>query len=357
MRRTRTGLHRGVWTRFGAWPALLALAAVLPAGSARAVPVGVELVLAVDVSGTIDDAEFELMRGAYASAFRDPVVVGNIQAVGGAAATLVYWGDGRSVAAVDWTLLSDAASASSFADAIEGTTRDLDPSQPGLQTGGQTSVASALQTSIDLFLDNGFEGTRRVIDVGGDGSENFEVQPSIPSPLATIEVELSPTSFLTLPIDPMWGATQAARDAAVEAGIVVNGLAIRPQFFDPPNDGNEQTETLDATPVADFFAAGIGGLTPEEEALVLAALGEFEASLLAQFGLSQERLTLHEWFFREAVAGGEGSFVVVAEDFEDLTRAAASKIALEVIPEPSTALLLGLPLALAAARRWRRTRA
>ena len=77
---------------------------------AAAQPVDIELVLAVDVSISVDGSELDLQRQGYADAFRAPDVIAAIAAnAGGVAVSIVQWaGQGQQRTAVDWTLLTDA---------------------------------------------------------------------------------------------------------------------------------------------------------------------------------------------------------------------------------------------------------
>lgn len=106
------------------------------AAPARAVTVNTELLLLVDVSGSIDDNEFALQRTGYANAFLDPAVQALIAAnPGGIAASLVYWSSSnQQQIAVGWTHLVDAADATAFANAINAAARPYN---------GLTAVQSA----------------------------------------------------------------------------------------------------------------------------------------------------------------------------------------------------------------------
>ena len=187
-----------------ALPAALVGLPILPA-TARDVPVDLELVLAVDISGSVDEVEAQLQREGYIAALRHPHV---IEAVEGGmfrriALTYVEWaGDHYQRTMLDWTLIEDAAGAHGFADALAETP---------LMTAHWTSLSAAIDYAASLFDDNGFEGVRRVIDVSGDGYNN-RGRP----------VEL-------------------ARDEAVATGITINGLPIvndRPNPWGgvPPKD-------------------------------------------------------------------------------------------------------------------------
>src|SRR5271170_994455 len=102
----------------------LALALLLAglAGAARAeTAVDLELVLAVDVSGSVNQARFELQRNGYASAFRNPRVLDAIRVGvhGSIAVTMLQWtGPALHIVVIDWTLVHDKASATALADTI-----------------------------------------------------------------------------------------------------------------------------------------------------------------------------------------------------------------------------------------------
>lgn len=135
--------------------------------TARAEPVDLELVLAVDSSASVDFNEFNLQLEGLAYAFRDPdllAAIGN-GAVGAIAVTLMEWASaGRQELVVPWTRISSAAEAAAFADRIDRSPRHI-------QTGA-TSISSAIRAANALFESNGFEGGRQTIDVSGDGYNN-----------------------------------------------------------------------------------------------------------------------------------------------------------------------------------------
>jgi len=145
---------------------LLAGVAALAPGEASAVPVDLELVMAVDTSSSVSSSEFNLQRQGYEDAFRSPTIINAIQsgAIGSIAASLVYWSSSsQQQQAVGWTQISDSTSANSFADAIAAAARPYN---------GSTSISEALNFSAPLVNGNGYEGTRTVIDVSGDGTNN-----------------------------------------------------------------------------------------------------------------------------------------------------------------------------------------
>lgn len=128
--------------------------------------VDLELVLLVDVSGSINSSEFTLQKSGYVNAFlNNSAIVDAIQsgANGSIAATLVYWSSyNQQAQVVGWTLINDATTANAFGNAINATTR---------QYSSLTGIGSALTYGAGLF-NNEFDGTRLVIDISGDGTNN-----------------------------------------------------------------------------------------------------------------------------------------------------------------------------------------
>lgn len=168
---------------------ILAMGLVAPAAAVEG-EVDVELVLAVDVSRSMDAEEFALQRAGYVEALRHPDFVKAVEAgqLGRIAVTYFEWaGTIRSDSVVEWRMIDGAASASAFADELAA--RDFN-GQRG------TSISGALSYGASLFDGNGFEGWRKVIDISGDGPNNVGEPVTL------------------------------ARDDAVARGIVVNGLPI-----------------------------------------------------------------------------------------------------------------------------------
>jgi hypothetical protein len=145
----------------------------LPTAAKAQVAVDLQLVLAVDVSGSGDSSEFALQRDGYVNAFRNPVIVQAIQdgTIGQIAVTYVYWSSAsQQTQSVNWTLVSDAASASAFADAVAAAPRPFS---------GLTGIGAAIDYSAGLFANSGFDSAREVIDISGDGSNNDGRAPSL----------------------------------------------------------------------------------------------------------------------------------------------------------------------------------
>jgi hypothetical protein len=146
--------------------AAIAALGVMSSANLQAVPVDLELAMMVDVSGSVDAADFALQRTGIANAFSSPALVTAIQAgaIGSIAATLVYWSsNGQQQQAVGWMEINDAATANAFSAAVAAAARPFS---------GGTGMAAALTFTAPLFLNNGLEGTREVIDVSGDGAES-----------------------------------------------------------------------------------------------------------------------------------------------------------------------------------------
>ena len=205
-------------------------------------PVDVELILAVDVSRSVDAEEMELQFRGYANAFRDPRLAESFAGgpIGAVGVTLFTWSDWNiQEHLVPWTRLGSLADCQGFASLIDAAPR---------RTHLYTSISGAIDFASNLFGQK-FEGTRRVVDISGDGINNSGRD-------------------LTL-----------ARQAAVEQGIILNGLAV-----------------LDRTPPP--------------------------AGLMAQQPLDD--------YYRERVIGGPGAFVMAADGFEAFEPAVRRKIIREV---------------------------
>jgi hypothetical protein len=149
---------------------LLALLALLHAPALAAeseeVPVDLELVLAVDVSGSVDAWEARQQRDGYVAALADPAVHAAIR--GGyrqrIAVTYIEWASAEMQRiVVGWRLLDSAESATVFAQEL-GTLP--------ITRSTYTSISHAIDFAAGLFDDNGFSAPRRVIDVSGDGPNN-----------------------------------------------------------------------------------------------------------------------------------------------------------------------------------------
>jgi hypothetical protein len=173
----------------------LALAAILglsaPTASAQAAQkVDLELVLAVDISQSMDQDEHALQRNGYVEAFRHQDVINALMSGPNGRIAVVYmeWaGAFEPIVTIPWTIIDSAGAAHAFADRLEN--------EPifGEQ---RTSISTALIKATELIEGNNISSTRQVIDVSGDGANNA-------GPL----------------VEPV-------RDEVVKRGIVINGLPI-----------------------------------------------------------------------------------------------------------------------------------
>ena len=155
--------------------------------------VDLELVLAADISDSMDVEEAALQRQGFASAIRHPQVIEAIQSgpLGRIAVTYVEWsGEHIQRTLVDWIEISDIESAGAFANAIE------QQSVGSENWTKYTSISAVITRAAGSFKSNRFQGQRQIIDISGDGPNNR-------------------------------GAYVVhARDRAVAAGITINGLPI-----------------------------------------------------------------------------------------------------------------------------------
>ena len=182
---------------------ILLLAAALPAAAfpARAERVDLELVLAVDVSGSVDDEEAELQRAGTVAALTDERVIRAIKAGrrGRIAVAYVEWaGDPIQRMVVDWSVIDGEASAADFARRLAKAPMSVEM---------WTSISGVMRFAHDVFRLSPHQGRRRVLDISGDGPNNDGA-------LVT-----------------------GARRAMVKAGITINGLPIingRPSRYGTP---------------------------------------------------------------------------------------------------------------------------
>jgi hypothetical protein len=182
--------HR-IAPRLALLAAFLGLAAFVAAPAKAETAVDLQLVLAVDASGSVNQYRFELQKQGYVAAFRHARVLDAIRSGGhqAIAVTMVQWtGPAMQVQVIDWMRIGDDRTSKAFAAAVEQTPRQL--------FGGGTSISGAIDHAMTLFPKNPFRGGRRVIDVSGDGSNN------------------------------RGRAVALARNEAVSAGVGINGLPI-----------------------------------------------------------------------------------------------------------------------------------
>jgi hypothetical protein len=130
----------------------------------QAVAVDLELVLAVDISRSMDQDEHTLQRDGYVTAFRHRDVVNALMSgpEGKIAVTYMEWAnDARQV--IPWTIIDSAKAANDFADRLAA--------EP-IYGERRTSISTALYEAERLIRENGISSHRQVIDVSGDGANN-----------------------------------------------------------------------------------------------------------------------------------------------------------------------------------------
>lgn len=179
---------------------LLVALALTPPRAFAADKVDLLLVLAADVSRSIDAEKFQLQRNGYAAALANPRVLdaiasGRYARIG---VTFVEWsGIGKQKVVIDWTLIGDATAAKGFGDRLLEAPRSF---------ADRTSISGGIEFAMAQLAAAPYESSRRTIDVSGDGTNN-----------AGRDVTM-------------------ARDEAVAKGITINGLPIlsaNPMFWNP----------------------------------------------------------------------------------------------------------------------------
>jgi hypothetical protein len=183
-----------------------AMLGLIGATARAAEPVDLLLVLAADVSRSVDVAKFHLQREGYAQAMANPQVVEAIRSGvhGSIAICFVEWsGASSQKLVIDWTRVSDADSARQFSDGIVEAPRSF---------ADRTAISGGIDFAVSQLERAPFEAPRRAIDVSGDGTNNSGREVT------------------------------AARDEALAKGITINGLVIlseaplvwNPEHTNPP---------------------------------------------------------------------------------------------------------------------------
>ena len=175
------------------------LTSVVPPGRA-AEHVDLLLVLAADVSRSVDEPKFQLQRDGYAAAIKSPKVLDAI--LSGAnrriAICFLEWsGATAQKLVIDWTVIDSADAARKFSDALVEAPRSFSD---------RTSISGAIDFSVEQLARAPFDAQRRTIDISGDGTHN------------------SGRGLL------------AAREDALALGVTINGLVIlseRPLAWNP----------------------------------------------------------------------------------------------------------------------------
>ena len=179
-------------------------------------PVDVELVLAIDVSGSVDWQEAELQRDGYIQVIESLEFVKVIKPgfLGKIAVTYIEWMvEGYQTEVVDWVIIRDLASAEAFAQTLKDAPID---------TGSWPSIRNVIKYAAPKFFTNNYQRTRRILDISGDGPYNIG-------------------SLVT-----------QTRDAAIKQGITINGLPIINDWLQP--SGRRKFAILD-----EYYAACVIG--------------------------------------------------------------------------------------------------
>ncbi len=170
---------------------LAVVASILLAGPARAAEqVDLLLVLASDVSRSVDAAKFKLQRDGYVAAISNPRVIEAIQSGphGRIAICFVEWsGVGAQKVVIDWTLIDGAKAAQDFASQLDEAQRSF---------ADRTSISGGIDFAMTQLERAPYQATRRTVDVSGDGTNNSGRDVT------------------------------AARDEALAQGVTINGLVI-----------------------------------------------------------------------------------------------------------------------------------
>lgn len=233
--------------------------------------VTVELVLAVDVSSSVDSNEFDLQIEGYKSAFASPDVQAEINKLPqGLAVNMLFWADNQTTDVGWFKLQNDGngniSNLNSFQNAMDSVSRSsnnitIDGSTTN--TGSGTDIKLAIDTAKNMLLNNQYNGASLVLDVSGDG-----VSDDTPYTGAGNQGNECGHQHFCPPV-------VASRDSAIAAGITINGLPIN--------------------------------------------------------NLSSQHLANEvDTHYEQLVYGGEGAFVELSNGFDDFARAAKAKILREI---------------------------
>ncbi|MFN3746965.1 MAG: DUF1194 domain-containing protein [Hyphomicrobiaceae bacterium] len=221
--------------------AILALVVCASAAAPSSAPsqtrehVDLLLVLAADVSRSVDGPKFKLQREGYAAAIAYRRVLDAIRSgpSGQIAVLFMEWsGQHEQRVVIDWSLVKDERTARQIGDLLLELPRSF---------AQRTSISGAIDFAAEQFVHAPFESGRHTIDVSGDGTNNSGRD------------------------------VQAARDAAVAQGITINGLVILSEQPLPWNPSHTHPE---------------GGLTQYYRDNVIGGPGAFaiEAQSFEAFG-------------------------------------------------------------------------
>ncbi len=184
----------------------------MPAQAAERV--SLELVLAVDVSLSVNDIEYGLQMRGIAAAFRDAEIAALIAShERGVAVVMTQWTGTRNAnVPLSWRVLIDAASAAAYADAVAGLPRS--------EFGNFTAIGHAISFAVELLETNAYRGDERKIDVSGDGRSNSGPEPS-DTRLEALAQGITVNGLAITNNDPQLASYYAAHVIAGPAAFVI----------------------------------------------------------------------------------------------------------------------------------------
>ena len=252
--------------------------------------VSMELILSVDVSGSINSSEYALQKQGYIDAFSNEYVQNAIELLPYGLAVAIETWSGSVKDTSSWHKITTAAEAANFANTIAST---LDQNSGS----GSTDITEALESAASELVNNSYYGDILVIDISGDGFDNTaKISSYDRSNFVNNYNQANGTNYSNylnsskchystgIPVqDVVCPPLQAARDNAMANGIIINGLPIVSNNVQ--NDRQHELETY-------YINNVIGGVNP--------------------------------------VTGADVSFVEVAQDFTDFADAVAAKIQKEI---------------------------
>lgn len=190
------------------YPLILTFALLSSNIKVDAQEVDLELVLAMDGSGSISETEFKLQLIGTAAAFRDPSVQQAIQSGphGRIAVSLLIWSDAAfEKFTTPWYVLDTPTSANQFANLLQGYHQQI-TRRLGIGGGG-TGIGSGVAFALDMIRANEFQGLRKVIDVSGDGTETdpwFKKAIKLPGALERARAQNVTVNGLAILTDFVW---------------------------------------------------------------------------------------------------------------------------------------------------------
>jgi hypothetical protein len=182
------------------------------------------LVLAADVSNSMEESKFRLQRLGYAAAFSNPRVIAAIRAgsIGRIAVAFVEWsGILQQKIVIDWTMINNDKTAYQFGDRIMEAPRSFEKNS--------TSISAGIDFAMAQLDRAPYEARRRAIDVSGDGDNNTGRDVTI------------------------------ARDEAVAKGITINGLVILSQTQTSSNAEHNTGHTNPLGGLANYYRNSVIG--------------------------------------------------------------------------------------------------